>query len=86
MSVLGFLDGSYLELLGPTPDTDPAVPGPIAFLLGTEDLDAVGDAADLVPAADWHGRRFAWVAGFEGDLGVVEPEPGGDVSAGPAGR
>lgn len=64
-------------------ESDPTVPGPTAFLLGATDLDAAGDAVDLVAAADWRGRRFAWVAGFEGALGVVEPDPGGAVSAGP---
>lgn len=59
------------------------VPRPAAFLLGTADLDAAMASFDLVPAADWHGRRFAWVAGFEGSLGVVEPAAGGQVSAGP---
>ncbi|QKY19962.1 VOC family protein [Halolamina sp. CBA1230] len=58
-------------------------PRPTAFLLGTSDLDAAGESFDLVPAGDWHGRRFAWVAGFEGSIGVVEPSAGGAVSAGP---
>ncbi|MFW5948305.1 MAG: VOC family protein [Halolamina sp.] len=56
---------------------------PTAFLLGTSDIDAAGEAFGLVPAADWHGRRLAWVAGFEGSIGVVEPPAAGPVSAGP---
>jgi hypothetical protein len=64
-------------------ESAPALPGPSAFLLGASDLDAAGESVDLVEAADWHGRRVAWVEGFEGELGVVEPEAGGPVSAGP---
>lgn len=58
-------------------------PGPATYLLGTDDLDATGDLIDLTAADPWRGRRFAWVAGFEGELGVVEPAGGGPISAGP---
>jgi len=64
-------------------ESAPPRPGPTTFLLGTRDLDAAAAAFDLVPAGDWHGRSLAWVAGFEGSVGVVEPAAGAPVSAGP---
>lgn len=57
--------------------------GPVAFLLGTDDLDAASDAYTLTETAPWHGRRLAWVDGLEGEVGVVEPPADGPVSAGP---
>lgn len=64
-------------------ESSPPTPGPTAFLLGTPDLDAAAAAFELVPANDWQDRRLAWVAGFEGSVGVVEPERETPVSAGP---
>jgi hypothetical protein len=64
-------------------ESAPSTPRPTTFLLGTPDLDVAMDAFDLVSAGQWHGRPLAWVAGFEGELGVVEPPAGGAVSAGP---
>ena len=61
-------------------------PRPTAFLLGTTDIDAAMASFDLVPAANWRGRPFAWVAGFEGSLGIIEPPAGGSTSAGPLGE
>jgi len=82
------VDGSLFDVPG-TPlvltesKREATPPRPTTFLLGTPDLDAASDAFDLVPAGEWHGRALAWVAGFEGELGVVEPPAGGPVSAGP---
>lgn len=64
-------------------ESSPSTLGPTAFLLGTADLDAASEAFDLVRAGDWQGRALAWLAGFEGEIGIVEPPESGPVSAGP---
>lgn len=51
-------------------------PGPCAFLLGTSDVEAAGDAVALTGRTAWMGRAVGWLDAdpFDRRLGVVEGE------------